>query len=197
MLPPHPHFAIGEAADTLYSRYVVHDIVSEYSIGRLKGDASGNLLEYRELVSMDGKPVQTPEVARKALALDVTVGEEQIRKKILGEFTKLGLVDVATDYGLLLLAFTTRGQSSIEWEEAGAALVGTDDAIVFNWRQTSGGALEFRGRKTARRPMHGSIWIRQSDGRPCGLPPRSSMPRQSTRSVTTPPSNMRPRPSGA
>ena len=165
-LPPHAHFTIGAAAQTLFANYFVHEIVSAYSIGRLKGDQSGNLLEYRELVSMDGKPLETPEVARKALALDIKVGEERIRKKILGEFTKLGLVDVATDYGLILLAFTSRGQSNLVLEESGSALVGTDDAIVLNWKQTSGGALEFRGSKAVRRPMHGSIWLRKSDGAP-------------------------------
>jgi hypothetical protein len=85
---------------------------------------------------------------------------------MLAEFTKLGLVDVATDYGLILLAFTRKGQSTLELQESGSAWMGIDDTIVWSWRQLSGGALEFRGSKTTRHPMHGSIWIRRSDAMP-------------------------------
>ena len=167
-IPPHPHLAIGAAAGTLYAQYVTHQVVSAYRIGRLKGDASGNLLEFRELVSMDGAPVQTPQVARQALAAEIIggAGEDRVRKKILGEFTRLGLLDVATDYGTILLAFTTVGQRTLDFEEAGTAWVGTEEADVWNWQQTSGGALEFRGRKTERRVLHGSLWVRKSDGLP-------------------------------
>src|SRR4051812_15739779 len=86
-LPPHSHFAVGAAADTLYARYFIHEIVSAYSIGPLKGDQSGNLVEYRELLTADDQPVQTPAAARKAMELDISAGEERIRKRILAEFT--------------------------------------------------------------------------------------------------------------
>jgi hypothetical protein len=164
--PEHAHFAIGAAAVPLPPQYLVHEVVSAYSIGSLKGDESGNLVEFREFVSMNGNTVQTPEAAHKAMALDIAAGEDRIRKKMLAEFTKLGLVDVATDYGLILLAFTGRGQGNLELRESGSEWVGVDDTIVWSWRQLSGGALEFRGRKTTRRPMHGSIWIRKSDAMP-------------------------------
>jgi hypothetical protein len=165
-VPQHAHFAIGAAAVPVHPQYVVNEVISEYSVSSLKGDASGDLVEFREIVSMNGKVVQTPEAALKAMALDIHAGEERIRKKILVEFTKFGLVDVATDYGLILLAFTRRGQSTLALEEGGSAWIGVDDTAVWKWRQLSGGALEFRGNKTERRPMHGSIWIRKSDGTP-------------------------------
>ena len=165
-VPAHPRVVIGRAPEPLPAQYVLHEVVSQYGVGSLKGDPSGNLLEFRELVSLDGAAVQTPESARRSLAADVKNGEDKIRKKILTEFTKLGLLDVATDYGLMLLAFTTRGQKALEFEPAGAAWVGTEEATLLNWRQTSGGALEFRGRKAERRAMHGSVWLRNSDGAP-------------------------------
>lgn len=165
-LPPHPRIAIGAAADTLHSEFRVHEIVSEYTAGTLKGDRSGALVELRELVSMDGAPKQTPLKARKALEAGVGSNPDATRKKMLAVFTQLGLEDVATDYGLILLAFTTAGSRDIEFETAGAELVGAEDAVVWNWRQKSGGALEFRGRKTARRLLSGRIWLRASDGAP-------------------------------
>lgn len=165
--PPHPWIAVGPAAaDPLTPRFLVHEVVSEYSYGHLKGSPATKLLEFRELVSMDGKPVQTPPIARRALWQDVQSGEDRIRKNILAEFTKFGLVDVATDYALILLAFTPQGMRDLQLVPAGDAFVGTEPALTLTWQQNSGGALEFRGKKVAHRPLHGTIWIRKSDGMP-------------------------------
>jgi hypothetical protein len=166
MIPPHPVVTVGAAAEALQARFITHEVVSEYSVGRLKGSQPTDLLEFRELTSMDGKPVQTPAAARRALNQDVQSGEDRVRKQILSEFTKFGLADVATDYGLILLAFTTRGQPLLDIHPAGEAFVGTEETVKLDWVQRTGGALEFRGRKVARRPLAGSIWIRKSDGMP-------------------------------
>jgi len=167
-LPPHPHFAIGTAAETVYAAFFLSEVVSQYSIGPVRGDKSGELLEVREIVSKDGRSIRTPEVARKALQRDISSGEVGMRKRLLQEFTALGLVDVATDYGLILLAFTTAGSKGIELkpQPVAAAWIGTDPVIAFDWQQTAGGVLEFRGRKVNRRPLHGRIWVRRSDAVP-------------------------------
>jgi hypothetical protein len=165
-LPPHSHFAIGAAAGPLFAQFFVHEIVSEFTVGTLAGDRSGALLEVREILSKDGAPVQTPLAARKALRMDISAGVDRMRKKLLAEFTALGLVDVATDYGLILLAFSREGMADVVLEEVGSAWVGTDEAVVFDWRQTRGGVLEWRGNKASRRPMSGRVWIRRSDNLP-------------------------------
>jgi hypothetical protein len=166
-IPPHSHFAIGAAAaDPLRPRYFLHEIVSEYSIAPEKGTAPAELLEFRELVAKDGTPVSTPEKARRALQQDLRTGDEHIRKHILEELTGLGLVDVATDYALILLAFTNEGLADLEIAPGGDGFVGAEEAVAINWHQTSGGALEFRGKKVARLPMQGTLWVRRSDGVP-------------------------------
>jgi len=164
--PPHGIISVGAAALDVQPRFLIHDIVSQYTIGHLKGSGQTALLEFRELVSMDGNPIQTPAAARRALSEDVKSGEEQTRKRILAEFTKLGLIDVATDYGTILLAFTTVGQADLTLAHAGDAYVGAEEAYRIDWVQNSGGALEFRGRKVNLRPLRGSIWIRKTDGLP-------------------------------
>jgi hypothetical protein len=103
--PSHPHLSFA-ATEPVFTTYLVNEIASQYAIGSLRGDDSGSLLEIREIIAKNGEPVQTPEAARKALARDVSEGAARIRKQLLREFTDLGLVDVATDYGLILLAFT-------------------------------------------------------------------------------------------
>jgi hypothetical protein len=167
VVPPHSRVAIGAAAaDPLRPRYFAHEIVSEYSVAFLKGSSPLQLVEFRELVSKDGAPVATREKARHTLAQDVQAGEDHIRRRILQELTALGLVDVATDYGLILLAFTREAVGELEITPAGQGFVGAEESSCFHWRQTAGGALEFRGRKTAHLPMQGDLWIRRSDGVP-------------------------------
>jgi hypothetical protein len=165
-IPEHPHLAIGKAAEPLRARVVATELVSQYTLGSLKNDRSGNLLEIREIVEKNGAPVQTPAAARKALSADISLGEEKIRKKMLAGFTDLGLLDVATDYGPILLAFTRAGQRELKIEPVGPRLFGTDDAFVFHWTQSAGGLLDIRGRKTSRLAMQGELWVRPADGAP-------------------------------
>ncbi len=172
-LPPHKRFAIGRDADTIYAQYLIHELISEYSIGAM---TDGVLVERREIVSLDGKPLQTRQAAQQALARKATGGGAAARKETLQRLAALGLVDVATEYGLLLLAFTPQGQTRIEWSPAGSALVGTEETLVFRWRQTAGGSLEFLKGKTTVRPMHGSLWVRKSDGAPLRVQARIEHP---------------------
>lgn len=164
--PPHPFLLIGDAAAApLTPRFLTTDIVSQYTIGTLKGAPATNLVELREIVSVDGKSVQTPAVARRALAEDARTQNATVRKHLLAALSRFAL-DVATDYGPILLVFTRAGQRDLRISAAGEDLVGAEKALRFQWLQVDGGALEFRGRKTARRAMQGSLWIRQSDGMP-------------------------------
>src|SRR5215831_6349748 len=61
IVPPHSHFAIGPAAaDPLRPRYFLHEILSEYAIGPMKGSSPPQLIELREPVTKDGAVVSTP-----------------------------------------------------------------------------------------------------------------------------------------
>ena len=168
VLPPtrfRPRLATSEPPKL---RLQVREIVSEYSVGTLKESESHDLLEFRQVVSVDGRPVQTAEHARHALSLGIQSQDDRVRKRMLEDFAKNGLVDVATDYGLIILAFTKRGQEGLQITPAGEAQVGADPAFVLSWRQTSdsAGELEFRGRQATRRALQGTLWVRRSDGLP-------------------------------
>ncbi|SRR5579884_2367646 len=164
-VPLHPLIAIGAAAgDSMQPRFVAHEIVSEYTVGRLKGGT--DLLEFRAIISLDGQPVDSREAARRKLVREVRSGEDRARKRLLEELSRLGLLDVATDYGTILLAFTSKGQQALRIHPAGDGWIGTDPALRFDWEQTAGGAVEFRGRKVSRHLLEGSLWVRASDGMP-------------------------------
>jgi len=149
-------------------RLGVREIVSEYSVGSIKGTDSHDLVEFRQVVSVDGLPVQSAESARHALSLGIRSEDERIRKRMLEDFAKYGLVDIATDYGLILLAFTRQGLETIQTGTSSDNRIGADDVSVIAWKQTSGtgGELEFHGRQAVRQPLQGTLWVRKSDGLP-------------------------------
>jgi hypothetical protein len=164
----HPRAGTTAVANAAPLRIQVRQLVSEYSVGALKDSVSGDLVEFRQVVSVDGRPVQSAASARHALSLGMQSPDDRLRKRMIEEFAKHGLVDVATDYGLILLAFSKRGLEHMKVAMGGETRIGADTARAILWEQTSaaGAELEFRGRTAARRPMRGMLWVRQSDGLP-------------------------------
>ena len=169
MPPSRFHPAVGTGAALVPKpRTVTHEVISEYSVGHLKGSDSSNLYEFRQVISVDGKAIQSVESARRALTLNIKSQDEQVRKRMLEEYAKFGLVDVATDYGLILLAFTKRGLENMQIQPAGMAMIGADAVTIFAWKQVTetGGELEFHGRVAVRQPLSGKLWVRTKDGLP-------------------------------
>ncbi len=148
-------------------RLVIHEVVSEYSVGPLKNSASGALYEFRQVVSVDGKTVRPMESARRELTLGIRSQDDAVRKRMLQDYARYGLVDVASDYGLILLAFTRAGLETLSVKPGGEARLGADVAQVFTWKQAApdNGELSFRGREAVRQPLAGTLWVR-ADGLP-------------------------------
>ncbi len=149
-------------------RFRIREVVSEFSFGPLRSSGSPTFIEYRQATSVDGQPTQAADVALRALAAGIQAGDERTRKRMLEQFARNGLVDIATDYALILLAFTAHAQEQMEFTPATAGYVGTDAALSFSWKQKSGreGVLEFRGTQATYRPLQGALWVRASDGLP-------------------------------
>jgi hypothetical protein len=170
LLPPaHAHFRAGKAAQRAeVPQLVVRQVVSEYTAGRLRGTTSPVLVEYRQVISVDGHLEQSEAKARRALLVGVEALNDRVRRGMLEDFARHGLVDVATDYGLILLEFTKRGQQELELRPAGSDRVGAEEAVVVAWRQKSSarGELEFLGGQTERHPLEGRLWLRAADGVP-------------------------------
>lgn len=161
--------AIGQSAiKPAPPKLQTREIVSEYSIGSLGAGDSERLMEFRQVVSVDGKPVQTTEKARHALSLGLTSREDKARKRMLEDFEHHGLVGAVTDFGTLLLQFTKRGIRELRITPAGTALIGPDRVQVFAYEQISGtgGVLDFQHRKAVRYPLKGQLAVRASDGLP-------------------------------
>ena len=160
---------IGSAAEqSTGPRLRVREVLSEFSFGALRSSQSHDLIEFRQVLSVDGRPQQTTDNALRALSQGIRQGDDRVRKRMLEAFARNGLVDIATDYALILLAFTSRGQRLMDVAPLGQGYVGADAAIGISWKQKSaeGGALEFHGQQSVRRALQGTLWVRASDGLP-------------------------------
>jgi hypothetical protein len=169
LMPPsrfQPRAPLG--SDPPKPRLQVRRIVSEYSVGTFKETASLDLHEFRQVVSVDGRTVRSAESARHALSLGLDAEDDRIRKRMLEDFARHGLVDIAIDYALILLDFGKRGQSNQDIQPGSTANIGAEAALALAWKQKSdaGGQIEFSGRRTVRQPLQGTLWVRQSDGLP-------------------------------
>ena len=173
-----PHVGLKATAVVQPPRLLVREIVSEYSVGTLKESAVQNLTELRQVISVDGRKIQSPERARHALSLGITSPDDRIRKRMLEDFARHGLVDIATDYGIFLLAFSKRGLENMKVVLAGEEYVGADAAWVLEWQQTSpdAGMLEFLGNQASRVALRGRLLVRQSDGLPLRIESWSEHP---------------------
>lgn len=169
MLPPSRLVTFGpHGAVSPKPRMVSHEVISEYSVGHLKNSDTQNLFEFRQVVTVDGKPVRSLESARRELTLGIRSEDDSRRKRMLQDYAKYGLVDVASDYGLILLAFTKRGLATTTIQPQSMSRIGADSALLFAWKQANAdsGELEFRGHVAVRQPLQGTLWVRASDGLP-------------------------------
>jgi len=143
----------------------VRTIVSEYTVGTLKDSASHDLVEFRQVISVDGAAVQSSASARHALSLAVLSEDDRARKRMLEDFAGYGLVDIATDYGIILLAFSKRGMANMSFAEEPETKIDGMPVRSIAWMQTTAteGELEFRGKQAARIPLEGRILVRRSD----------------------------------
>ena len=149
-------------------RTISHEVVSEYSVGHLKNSDSQNLFEFRQAVLAHCKAARSVESARREFTYGIRSQDDSVRKRMLQDYAKFGLVDVATDYGLILLAFTKRGLETMHVTPRDRAGWAPTPALALSWKQTSSdaGELEFRGRQGARQPLEGTLWVSASDGLP-------------------------------
>jgi len=162
-------------------RLVVRQIVSEYSVGTLKNTTEPTLTELRQVVSVDGRNVQSPERARHTLSLGITSPDDRVRKRMLEDFARHGLVDIATDYGIILLAFSKRGLKNMRVTFSGEEQIGADSVWVLAFEQTStdAGMLQFVGSQASRRALRGRLLVRKSDSLPVRIQVSTQPPDES------------------
>jgi hypothetical protein len=144
--------------------YLTRQIISEYGFSTLK-DSPNALHEFRTIVSVDGKKVLGAEKARKTLTMGVTSPDDTLKKEILRDFEKHGLVGAATDFGQIILLFTKRRLADYQFGIVGQERMGADTAAVLAFQQKAGAEslTTFAGREAIHTGLQGFIWVRFPD----------------------------------
>jgi hypothetical protein len=159
------HPRVGDAgAQPAKEEFLTREIVSEYGYGSLK-DSPNALHEFRTVISVDGKKVLGVEKARKTLTLGVASADDGLKKQILRDFEKHGLIGAATDFGQVILLFTKRRLPDYEFIPAGQGRIGADTAAILGFKQKTGteSLTTFAGREALHTGLQGFLWVRLPD----------------------------------
>lgn len=151
--------------------FEMHHVVSDYSLG--SPGPGGGFHEIRKTVTFDGVPPSAVPPARHALTLGSKSGDDENKKKILESLAIERLQGAATDFGPLMLLFTSARQRTAEFsglaktfaERAARDVNGPGAGWTLHFRQTEGGGslTEFRDSRETRHLPEGDIWFREND----------------------------------
>jgi hypothetical protein len=142
----------------------LREIVSEYGFALLKGSGSG-LHEFRRVVSVDGRSVESAGEARRRLTVALTAPGDRDRMRLLSDFERWGLDGAVTDFGQIILLFTRRRLTDYEFQPGESGRIGPDQAHAIDFRQR-GGAQTFRifdRSEFVHQPLEGRVWVRDPD----------------------------------
>lgn len=151
------------------------EIVSEYSFAP-STEAPDSLLEFREIISVDGRTVAGHHKARETLTLGISSNDDKAKKRMLRRFQRHGLKGAATDFGQLLLLFRRGNLGNYEFSINRTEHIGANAALVVTFVQKLGpeSFTIFEGRNATHARLEGELWVRQKDFVPLRIVVRTS-----------------------
>ena len=142
-------------------------IVSEYSFAAFSGEG-GAVHELRRVTAVDGRTVQDPKKAQQELAAIVLAPDDKRKKELLEQFEKYGLLGAVTDFGQLLMLFTSGDVLHYEFTYRRIENQGTARLLVFGYQQIDGpeGLTVIdarRGASAQNMRIGGEVWVRENN----------------------------------
>jgi hypothetical protein len=157
----------GGAIDPPKPELKDREIVSFYAISSFR-TAPEALHEFRQVVSVDGKPVAAEAGILEKFRATINTADDRPKKALQADFEKTGLTIAATVFGQLIILFTKNNLEKYTFEPKSTGLIGADRAIVIAFRQNNG-EESFRiveAGKQVNEPLSGELWVRDSDFMP-------------------------------
>lgn len=169
-IKPPPRFRprIGaSAAQPAGPEYQTRTIVSEYGFSSLASSPDA-VHEFREVISVDGRPVKDAGRALTNLASGLASTDDARKRRMLKTFEKYGLRGGVTDFGQLILLFDRRRIMQYEFSQLGTVVLHGDPMLLFAYRQLDGpeGVTVIdanQDNKVEHFKAQGRIWVRASD----------------------------------
>jgi len=144
------------------------ELKSEFGYAQMMQDGQPIFHEARQVVSVDGKPVQSQDKARRKLVSGLKSEGDEAKKNLLEDLQKNGLDRSATDFSLMILLFRARNLPLLDILFGRLSNVGAEPALVYSFQEKSGeGSFTiFNGKEMVHQKLRGEIWLRRSDGMP-------------------------------
>ena len=142
-------------------------ISSEYSFAAFAGEG-GALHELRRVTAVDGRTVQDSKKAQEELVAIVTAPDDTRKKELLEQFEKYGLVGAVTDFGQLLLLFTSSDIQHYEFTYRRTEMQGIAHLLVFGYQQIDGPegltviSAARSGESAQKMRLGGEVWVREN-----------------------------------
>jgi hypothetical protein len=142
-------------------------ILSEYSFAAFSGEG-GAVHELRRVTAVDGRTVQDSKKAQQELAAVVSAPDDKRKKELLEQFEKYGLLGAVTDFGQLLLLFTSSDILHYEFTYRRTENQGAAHLLVFGYQQIDGPegltVIDPRRAEPARNlRIGGEVWVRENN----------------------------------
>jgi hypothetical protein len=168
--PPKSGFHIRVGADAQKAPQPVWQerrILSEYSFAAFSGEG-GAMHELRRVTEVDGRTVKDARKAQQELAAIVTAPDDKRKKELLEQFEKYGLLGAVTDFGQLLLLFTSGDVLHYEFTYRRIENQGNAHLLVFGYQQIDGpeGLTVIdprRGASSRNVRIGGEVWVRENN----------------------------------
>ena len=144
-----------------------HRIVSYYAFSTFRKSPEA-LREFRQIISIDGKPVKG-DAPLETFESKLARPGDRWRQKLLDDFEYAGEAGAVTDFGQILLLFTKASRDHYRFRVARYAELNHQPAIVLVYEQASGNqSVHFiDGPKDGgTQPLRGELWVRQRDHLP-------------------------------
>jgi hypothetical protein len=168
LILPKRKLRIGrKATEALKPEFKDREIVSYYALSAFRTSPEA-LHEFRQVVSVDGKPAMPESKALQKFQAILKSKDDRARTELQEDFDQANLAVAATDFGQLILLFTKANLGKYSFERDTPALIGADRAIVIKFRQSTGREglrIEEPG-KQVKQPLSGQLWVRESDYQP-------------------------------
>lgn len=140
-------------------------VLSSYSFASPR-EKSSAVREIRLIQSVNGHTAKRAD-SLDLIAMSVSSGSDQDRRKMIEQLEKQGIKGVATDLGQLLLLFSEGSVGNYEFSFQGGRSIDTDPLVAFSFRQIDGpeSMTVFRGGEVVKPKLAGEVWLRESDMR--------------------------------
>jgi hypothetical protein len=145
---------------------VTRQIVSLYALAPMRRRAE-SLFEFRQVLSIDGKPAGDPAQLRQRFIGDLTSENDKRLHRLRDNFENQAMSGIIVDFGQLILLFTRPRQKQYDFELKPTEHIGALAAARIDFTQKTGDQglhISEPGRDQEDTPLHGQIMVSPSDG---------------------------------